>query len=663
MKKEQAKIRIEELTEKIEYHNKKYYMEDNPEISDYDYDMLLRELENLEGEYPEFAQEKSPTVKVGGGASEKFSPVEHKVPMESLHDSFSHDEIREFDKKVRSVISNPTYVVEQKIDGLSVSVEYVNGVMYRGSTRGDGTTGEDITDNLLTINSLPKKLKTPIPYLEVRGEVYMSNESFLSLIEQQEENGEKQFKNPRNAAAGSLRQKNASVTAERNLDIFVFNIQSIEGKRLTSHKQSLEYIKSLGFTTIDNNNTFNNIEDVITEIERIGELRGILSYQIDGAVIKVDNFEDRVKLGSTAKFPKWAEAYKYPPEEKETTLLDIEVNVGRTGVLTPTGIFEPIHLAGTTVSRAVLHNQDFITEKDIRIGDTVILRKAGEIIPELVAVKSHKENSIPYKLPMVCPSCNSAVSQEEGESAVRCTNTECPAQLMRNLIHFVSRDAMNIDGLGSAVLEQLVSANFIKSPVDLYKLKEEDISSLDRMGKKSAQNILGELEKSKSNELYRFIFALGIRHIGAKGAKLLCKKYHSIDNIINATVEEIAEIEGFGNIMAVCVHNYFAMPQTIALIDEFREIGINLADEVEEVSEDSLIFAGKTFVVTGTLPTYSRTEATAIIEKLGGKSSSSVSKKTNYVLAGEDAGSKLIKAQTLGITIISEDDFNNMINK
>ena len=660
MEKEQAKARIEELTQKLEYHNKKYYMEDNPEISDYEYDMLLRELENLENAYPELVKEKSPTVKIGGGASEKFSPVEHKVPMESLHDSFSHDEIREFDKKVRSVIANPKYVVEQKIDGLSVSVEYINGVLYRGSTRGDGLIGEDITDNLLTINSLPKKLKKPIPYLEVRGEVYMSNENFLSLIEQQEENGEKQFKNPRNAAAGSLRQKNADITAERKLDIFVFNIQRIEGETLTSHKQSIEYIKLLGFNTIDSNRIFNNIEDVIEEIERIGELRGNLSYQIDGAVVKVDNFDDRAELGSTAKFPKWAEAYKYPPEEKETTLIDIEVNVGRTGVLTPTGIFKPVHLAGTTVSRAVLHNQDFINEKDIRIGDTVILRKAGEIIPELVSVKSHKENSIPYKLPTLCPSCNSVVSQEEGESAVRCTNTECPAQLMRHLIHFVSRDAMNIDGLGSAVLEQLVSAKLVKSPIDLYKLKEEDISSLERMGKKSAQNILNELEKSKTNELYRFIFALGIRHIGAKGAKLLCKKYHSIDNIMNAETEDIAEIDGFGEIMAVCVQKYFSMPQTIALINEFREIGINLSDDKEEPKEENLIFSGKTFVVTGKLPTYSRQEATAIIEKFGGKASTSVSKKTDYVLAGEDAGSKLTKAQSLGVKIIDEEEFDKM---
>ena len=462
---ETAKLQVDKLREQIIYHNDRYYNQDSPEISDYEYDMLLKQLEEIEGEFPELITPDSPTQKVGGQAGEKFSPVEHTVPMESLHDSFSHDEIRDFNKRVKENAGNTVYVVEPKIDGLSVSAEYKNGVFVRGSTRGDGKVGEDITENLKTIKSLPMKLNKAVPYLEVRGEVYMSIDVFENLVARQEENDEKPFKNPRNAAAGSLRQKNADITKERQLDIFVFNIQQIKGETLTSHIQSLEYLKELGFTTLPFYYKCDDIDEVIDKIEEIGNKRGELPFQIDGAVIKVDNFEKREILGSTSKFPKWAEAYKYPPEEKETELLDIEINVGRTGVLTPTAIFAPITLAGTTVSRAVLHNEDFIKQKDIRIGDTVILRKAGEIIPEVVAVARHKENSLPFEMPKICPSCSSPVAYENGEAALRCTNTDCPAQLMRHMIHFVSRDAMDIDGLGERVLRALVDNSLISSPL------------------------------------------------------------------------------------------------------------------------------------------------------------------------------------------------------
>ncbi|MDE7389714.1 MAG: NAD-dependent DNA ligase LigA, partial [Lachnospiraceae bacterium] len=541
-----AKERVEQLTQQLNYHNDRYYNNDSPEISDYEYDMLLSELENLEEEFPQLKKEDSPTQHVGGEAAEKFSPVEHTVPMESLHDSFSYGEILDFDRKVRDVVSNPSYVVEPKFDGLSVSVEYRNGVFTRGSTRGNGLVGEDITDNLRTIKSLPLRLSRPVPFLEVRGEVYMSNESFLELLKYQEEHEEKPSKNPRNAAAGSLRQKDSRITAKRKLDIFVFNIQQIEGIEVTGHKQSLDLLSELGFPTAPLVNKFDSIDDAIKEIEKIGDSRGTYDFPIDGAVVKVDSFADREELGSTAKFPRWAEAYKYPPEEKETVLRDIEINVGRTGVLTPTGIFEPILLAGTTVSRASLHNEDFIKEKDIRIGDTVILRKAGEIIPEVVALASRGENTVPFEMPKLCPSCGSAVHREEGEAAVRCTNTACPAQLMRNLIHFVSRDAMDIDGLGPAVLDNLVSKQLVKSPVDIYRLKAEDISTLDKMGEVSANNLIKAVEKSKDNELYRFITALGIRFVGAKAAKLLCENFAQIDDIMSASYEEIAAIDGCG---------------------------------------------------------------------------------------------------------------------
>lgn len=660
MDKRIAKNKIDELVKVINYHNDRYYNSDEPEISDFEYDRLLRELEDLEAEFPELAYDDSPTKRVGGEANEKFSSVAHAVPMESLHDSFSKEEMREFDRRVRAVVDNPVYDVEPKIDGLSVSAEYRNGIFVRGSTRGDGTVGEDITDNLKTIKSLPKRLNRMIPYLEVRGEVYMSVESFLKLTAKQEENEEKPFKNPRNAAAGSLRQKDAKITAQRNLDILIFNVQQIEGETLETHTQSLDFLTELGFPTPPYYNKFDDIEDVITEIDRIGDTRGELDFQIDGAVIKVNDFQQRAALGSTAKFPKWAEAYKYPPEEKETVLLDIEVNVGRTGVLTPTGIFKPVLLAGTTVSRATLHNEDFIAEKDIRIGDTVIIRKAGEIIPEVVAVKSHCENSVPYVLPKKCPSCGEDVTRIGDEVAIRCTNTQCPAQLTRHLIHFVSRDAMDIDGLGPAVIEQLVASDIVKSPVDLYRLKAEDISSLERMGDKSADNLINAINKSKGNELYRLLYALGIRHIGQKTAKILCDKFLSIEGLISAKPDDITQIDGIGSTVAESMTEYFSLGQSIELINSLRDCGVQMKPVVKESKGN--VFEGKTFVLTGTLPTLKRSDASKIIEDNGGKVSSSVSKKTDYVLAGEEAGSKLTKAQTLGIRIISEEEFKDLLN-
>ncbi len=654
-----AKQRIDELSALIEYHNHLYYNKDEPEISDFEYDKLLRELENLESEYPALRRPDSPTNKVGGSAGEKFSPVTHTVPMESLHDSFSHDELRDFDRRVRETVPDVTYVVEPKFDGLSVSCEYRGGVFVRGSTRGDGTTGEDVTDNLMTIRSLPKRIPNAPSYLEVRGEVYMSFQSFEELVKRQEENEEKPAKNPRNAAAGSLRQKNAKITAERKLDIFIFNIQQAEGVALHSHRESLAYLKSLGFP-VAFYHVCSTMEDAIHEIEKIGENRGSYDYAIDGAVVKTDSFAARELLGSTAKYPKWAEAYKYPPEEKPTKLLSIEINVGRTGVLTPVGIFEPVSLAGTTVSRATLHNRDFIQERGICIGDTVIIRKAGEIIPEVLSVSEHAENAQPFAFPAVCPSCGSPVSQDD-EAAIRCTNTDCPAQLMRHLIHFVSRDAMDIDGLGPAVLEQLSAEGLVRSPADLYRLKAENIASLDRKAEKSANNLISSIEKSKHNELYRLVFALGIRNIGLKAAKLLCENYLTVDDIINAKAEDFARIDGFGSIMAESVENYFALDSTRELIAQLKELGLEMKPSPQKQSGGKL--EGKTFVLTGTLPTMKRSEAAKLIEAHGGKTSSSVSKKTAYVVAGEEAGSKLTKAQTLGIPVLSEEELLQMIQE
>lgn len=657
MDKASAKIRVDELSRQLEYHNDLYYNMDEPEISDFEYDKMLRELEELEEEFPELRLPTSPTNRVGGSAGEKFSPVVHSVPMESLHDSFSAEEIRDFDRRVKEVAPDAKYIVEPKFDGLSVLCEYKNGVFVRGSTRGDGITGEDVTDNLMTIKSLPKRISNAPELLEVRGEVYMSFKSFEELVKRQEENEEKPAKNPRNAAAGSLRQKNAKITAQRKLDIFVFNVQRVEGAALESHRQSLDYLSELGFPT-SFYKVCDNADEVLEEIERIGNMRGELDYAIDGAVVKVDSFAQRVLLGSTAKYPKWAEAYKYPPEEKQTKLLDVEINVGRTGALTPVGIFEPVLLAGTTVSRATLHNRDFIEEKGICVGDTVLIRKAGEIIPEVLCVCEHAENAVPFKFPETCPSCGSPVVQDN-EAAVRCTNTDCPAQLMRHLIHFVSRDAMDIDGLGPAVLEQLVGAELVKSPADLYRLSAEDISGLERMAEKSANNLISAIEKSKQCELYRVLYALGVRNIGLKAARLVCESFLTIDDIMNAKAEAFEQIEGFGSIMAQSLENYFSLDSTKNLIAELKSLGLEM--KPSEQKKKGGVFEGKTFVLTGTLPTMTRSEASKLIEQNGGKTSSSVSKKTSYVLAGEEAGSKLTKAQSLGIDILSEEEFLKML--
>lgn len=658
MTQEQAKQQIDALCAEIEYHNKKYYTEDAPEISDYEYDMLYRRLENLEAAFPALKTEDSPTNRVGDKTYNTFAAVTHTVPMESLHDSFSEEELREFDRRVRAAVSNPVYVVEPKFDGLSVALEYVNGVYTRGSTRGDGTIGEDVTQNIGTIRSVPKTLSTPVPFLEVRGEVYMSDESFQALCERQELLEEKTFKNPRNAAAGSLRQKDPKITAQRTLDLFVFNIQQIQGETVSTHYDALERLRALGFPVSPIYCRTGDIETVIEKIREIGDLRGTFPYPIDGAVVKVDDFAQRETLGSTAKFPRWAEAYKYPPEEKETTLLDIEVAVGRTGVLTPTGVFEPVFLAGTTVSRATLHNQDFIAEKDIRIGSKVIIRKAGEIIPEVVTVVDNPSDTVPYHLPAKCPSCGEEVSRLEGEAAARCTNPQCPAQLLRHLIHFASRDAMDIEGLGPAALDQLVRTFSIASPADLYSLTAEQLETLERFGKKSAENLVAAIEKSKQNDLSRLLFALGIPHIGAKAAKLLATAFGSMDALLAAEESAIAAIDGFGGIMAAEVYSFFRKHSTLELVERLKAAGVNMQSAAMEAGSTRLL--GKTFVLTGTLPTMTRSEASALIEKNGGKVTSSVSKKTSYVVAGEDAGSKLTKAQTLGIEILTEDDLRRM---
>lgn len=649
--------RIQTLRQQLEYHNHKYYVEDSPEIDDFEYDRMMQELIRLEEAHPELITPDSPTQRVGGKAEDLFSPVVHTVPMESLQDVFSEEELMEFDHRVREVIEHPLYTVEPKIDGLSISLEYRDGLFVRGSTRGDGITGEDVTANLRTIRSIPLRLKQDIPFLEVRGEVYMPRESFAALIKRQEEKEEKPFKNPRNAAAGSLRQKDSSVTASRNLDIFLFNIQQVEGEQFHSHRQSLDFLKALGLKVIPFYNVYDNMESVMDEIRRMGDMRGQYSFDIDGVVVKVDDFEQRRILGSTSKFPKWAAAFKYPPEEKITRLVDIEINVGRTGVLTPTGVFEPILLAGSTVSRATLHNEDFIAEKNICIGDTVVLRKAGDIIPEVVAVVEHNDTHQPYQMPSTCPSCGGPVHREDGEAALRCNNPECPSQLLRNLIHFASRDAMDIEGLGPAVVEQLVDNHLVKSSADLYRLKAEDVADIERMGEKSASNLINAIENSKKNDLSRLLFALGIRHIGQKAAKLLAEQFHDIDALFEATVEQINAIDGFGEVMAQCVVDFFAQPQTVHLIGQLKEAGVNMTSS-STVKDNR--FTGLSFVLTGTLPTYTREEASSIIEQRGGKVTSSVSKKTGYVLAGESAGSKLTKAQKLGIEIIDEQRFKQL---
>lgn len=653
-----AQQRVRELRKLLEYHNYKYYVEDSPEIGDYEYDLFMNELIDLETKYPVLVIPSSPTQRVGGKASGKFESVVHKIQMESLQDAFSFDELRDFDNRIRGLIDNVVYSVEPKIDGLSVSLEYANGELIRGSTRGDGLVGENVTSNLRTIRSIPLHIDNAPEFLEVRGEVYMPHDSFFKLVASQENKGEKPAKNPRNAAAGALRQKDPKITASRELDIFLFNVQQINGKKIENHIESLDYIKSLGLKTLPFYKECGSIDEAIDEINRIGSIRGELPFDIDGAVIKVNNLNDRVGIGSTSKFPKWAIAYKYPPEEKETVLREIEINVGRTGVLTPTAVFDPIMLAGTSVSRAVLHNEDFIAEKDIRIGDTILVRKAGDIIPEVVASVKHDEFSIKYSMPVVCPSCGASVFRDIDEAALRCTNTDCPAQLRRNLIHFASRDAMDIEGLGEAVIDQLADSGLVKTPADIYALEVHQLASLERLGERSANNIISAIEGSKNNELYRLIIALGIRHVGKRAAKLLAEKFGSIDAIMRATFDEVNSIDGFGEIMSKSVIEYFSLPQTKEYINRLGGYGVSLS---QDISVKNTALAGLTFVITGVLPSLSRDEATEIIEKNGGKVASSVSRNTDYLLAGESAGSKLAKAKILDIKIINEDELYEML--
>ncbi|NLP26592.1 MAG: NAD-dependent DNA ligase LigA [Clostridiales bacterium] len=660
MNREETKIRIDALIDEINNHNYNYYVLDNPIIEDYQYDLLIQELRKYEEEFPELVSPISPTQRVGGEASNTFDKVPHDVQMGSLQDVFSYEQVREFVIRCQDKVANAEFIVEPKIDGLSVSLEYEDGIFIRGSTRGDGFVGEDVTLNLKTIKSIPLKLKEKLDFIEVRGEVYMPRDSFDKLVEQQELNDEQPFKNPRNAAAGSLRQKNPRVTAKRNLDIFLFNIQQVRGKEITTHKESLDYIKSLGLKVIPSYKLCKSYEEVYAEIIKIGEERLRYPFDTDGVVIKLNNFNQRDVLGATSRAPRWAVAYKFPPEEKETKLLRIEINVGRTGALTPTAVFESITLAGTSVSRAVLHNQQFISEKDIRIGDTILVRKAGEIIPEVVKSVSHGRESTPYELPKECPVCGSDAEFDGGESVLRCPNLDCPAQLHKSIVHFASKGAMNIDGLGPANVKALLDSKTISSVADLYTITYEDLVKVDRFADKSAKNLLKAIENSKSNHLDRLVFALGIRNIGQRSATLLCERLPSIDLIMNADIAIISEIDGFGDIMAESVIRAFQEPHMQKTIERLRSYGLNMKYG-SKVQNDK--FNGLTFVLTGTLPTLKRDEAKTIIEGMAGKVSSSVSKNTDFVVAGEDAGSKLAKAQDLGIKIISEKELLDMVEK
>ena len=652
-----AKKRIDELVEQLNYHSRLYYVENRNEISDYDYDMLQNELKELEKNYPQFLRPDSPTQRVGGEAVSQFEKVEHIVQMGSIQDVFSFEEVRRFVDTVRETIPAPAFVVEPKIDGLSVSLEYHDGEFVIGSTRGDGFVGENVTQNLKTVRSIPLSLPEDLPLLEVRGEVYMPRGVFEDLVKKQEENDEQPFKNPRNAAAGSLRQKDPKIAASRKLDIFVFNVQRIEGRELTAHKQSLDYLKSLGFKTIPDYKRVSTADEIIARIEEIGEVRYTLPFDIDGVVIKVDDFAQRETLGYTAKTPKWSVAYKFPPEEKNTKLLDIELNVGRTGAVTPVAVFEPIMLAGTEVARATLHNRDFIAEKNVNIGDLITVRKAGDIIPEVLCVAEKRSEGC-FEFPDTCPVCGAPLVKSEDEAAVRCSDIDCPAQIFRRIVHFASKGAMDIDGLGPAIVRALLDNGLITSVADLYTIKKADLLELDNFKEKSADNLINAIEKSRSQPLDRLVFALGIPNIGQASAKLLCDKFGDLDNICSASEEEIADIEGFGDIMASAVTKELAEPHMRELIAKLAECGVNT--KYQKVQVDSR-FEGKTFVLTGTLPTLKRAEAKALIEKYGGKASGSGSKKTAYVLAGEEAGSKLDKARSLGIEIITEEQFLDMI--
>ena len=665
MEKKQAKERIEELRKKTEYYANKYYDEDKPEISDFEYDMLMVELRNLEKEFPEFKSKESLTQKVGGHVKEGFQKVTHEVPLQSLQDVFSIEEVEEFDTRMKqkakeNKIEKVAYVVETKIDGLSAALEYKNGKFVRGATRGNGLVGEDITENLKTIKTIPMELKDKIN-LTVRGEVFIGKKDFEKMNQEREENEEELFANARNAAAGSLRQLDSSITASRPLDIYIFNVQKIEGKEFNSHFEELEYLDKLGFNVNPVRIPCHNMQEVKKAIEKIGEDRENLSFGIDGAVVKIDNLKFREILGTTAKTPRWAIAYKYPPEKKETILKDIICQVGRTGVITPMAVLEPVKVAGSTISKTTLHNEDFIKEKDLKIGDTVVIQKAGDVIPEIVEVKKEKRtgNEKEFEMPKQCPVCGAKTVREEGEAAIRCTGIECPAKLFRNLVHFVSREAMNIDGLGENIIQQLLDKKLIENIADIYTLTFEEIASLKKNGKKFAQNLIDSINKSKENDLYHLLTALGIRHVGVKASKLLAKKYKTMDNLMQASFEELSEIKDIGEIMAKSIEEFFRQEQTQDLIQKLKVAGVNM-NYLEEAGEDER-FEGKTFVLTGSLEKYTRGEASNIIEKLGGKTSGTVSKKTDYVLAGEDAGSKLTKAQNLGVTIISETEFEEMI--
>ena len=655
----EAKKRVGKLKIQLEKANHNYYDLDAPTLEDDEYDALMRELRGLEQDFPELLTEDSPSQRVGGTAQNTFAKVRHEVQMGSLQDVFSVDEVRAFVERVRGEGAYE-FTVEPKIDGLSVSLEYRDGVLTLGSTRGDGFIGEDITPNLKTIRTIPLNIPEKLPLFEVRGEVYMPRSSFAELCELQEKNGEPLPKNPRNAAAGSLRQKDSKITASRKLDIFCFNIQRAEGREFKTHSETLEFMDELGFHVIPDYRVCHTADEIVERIEEIGQMRRSLPFDIDGAVVKVNNIALRAEIGETTKVPKWAVAFKYPPEEKETTLREIEINVGRTGALTPVAVFDPVQLAGTSVGRAVLHNQDFITERDIRIGDRIIVRKAGDIIPEVVKSVAHGEDSEPFHIPDICPVCGSKAVRDEDEAVIRCQNIEGPAQLLRSIEHFASRAAMNIDGLGEAIVEQLVQADLVHTVADLYTLDLQELTALERFGTKSAQNLLDNIEKSKNNELDRLIFALGIRGIGQRAATLLCQKYGSMDSIIAAEADDIAAIDGFGEILAQSVYTAMREPHRIALINRLKQLGLNMNYSGQKVSDK---LAGLTFVLTGTLPTLKRDEAKEMIEKRGGKCSGSVSKKTSYVVAGEEAGSKLTKANELGVPVLTEEQFLQMIGE
>lgn len=660
----EAKERIKELRATLEYHAKKYYDEDKPEITDYEYDMMMNELKSLEKQFPELIDKESLTQKVGGHVKEGFKQVEHEVPLQSLQDVFSYDELRDFDDRVKKQLhdggANLKYVVETKIDGLSMAIEYKDGKFVRAATRGNGLIGEDVSANALTIKAIPKELKEPINII-VRGEVFIGSKEFEKLNEEREVLGQSLFANARNAAAGSLRQLDSKITKTRPLDIFIFNVQKLGNNPFNSHYEQLNYLDKLGFNVNPVRILCNNIDEAIDAITKIGEDRENLSFGIDGAVIKVDNLDYREELGTTFKTPRWAIAYKYPPEQKETLLKDIICQVGRTGAITPMAILEPVKVAGSTISKTTLHNEDFIKEKDIRIGDTIVVQKAGDVIPEILEVKKKKRAGTEkvFEMPKVCPVCGAPVVREEGEAVSRCIGIECPAKLVRNIIHFVSRDCMNIDGLGDKIIEQLINKNLISNIADIYFLKFEDIATLKKNGQKFTQNLIDAINNSKNNDLYRLIAALGIRHIGTKAAKTLAKKYKTMDSLMNASLESLAMTDDIGEISANSIYEFFRQDQTIDLINRLKEAKVNMeALESEDIDNR---FEGKTFVLTGTLEKFTRKEASDLIEKHGGKTSGSVSKKTDYVLAGEDAGSKLTKAQSLGVEIITEEQFEKMM--